>query len=110
MRDDEDLETYLRQFEPVAPAPLPASRRTNWPWLTAAAAVALMAVTSLFTPGRGPRTAPPGAVTRPGTRALLALDDAALERALAASSSSVLPDPARRDRVLHAVAAFPKDL
>ena len=97
---DDQLETYLRSFRPLSPAPLPKPER-RWMWLALTAAAALViAVLSLFLPQRVP---PARAGLQPmtigsanqflanSTSWRSALDDPAL----AFQSSSAIPAPRR---------------
>ncbi len=58
--DDRQFETWLKGFEPVAPAPLPVARPRYWQWYAGGAAAAAAALAVALLMPRGPVVVPPG--------------------------------------------------
>jgi hypothetical protein len=129
MKSDEELETFLRKFQPRAPRPLSleAPRRRlvdghgrRWGWLLAAAAVVAMAVGIWRLPGGGarrvasPRPAaqsPPVAGISAGVGAsLLWRDPVSLDRLLDEESRRALPRVDAAGGALRSLASVGKDL
>jgi hypothetical protein len=114
MSTDEKFESFLRQFRPRAPAPLSREaprRRTMW---MAAAAVGLLAVggvTWLATKGglsprhdvTVPQPVDSSALTAGRLLRQTGFDEEALDSALSAGSSLVLPDVERSESALRAL-------
>jgi len=85
-QDDRQFESFLREFEPRPPRPLPATEtRRLWPKLAAAASLILaLSAASLWIANRRVRTGkpvshPPTATTQRPPMSTLALTRAALE-------------------------------
>ncbi|MFI5183913.1 MAG: hypothetical protein ACHQNV_05920, partial [Vicinamibacteria bacterium] len=117
MTNDDEIEDFLRRFQPKPAAALPpAEVRQGWRrWLIAAAVAVAATGGAWFVyrtgPGRG--TPPVEKVlaanrTRPMSLGLAALrsgDPGVLERALDAEARRGLPDVTRRDGALRTLAA-----
>jgi hypothetical protein len=110
MSDDLELETFLRQFRPVAPPPLRRPRTAGRWWVPAAiAASVVLALFAIRPPARPPQAVPEG----PPRATLGALGHAVragtYESALDALDARVLPDPAREGGTLRALADVSRD-
>jgi len=111
MSDDLELETFLRQFRPVAPPPLRRPRTTRRGWVPAA--IAASVVLALFAVRPSVRT-PKAVVEEPPRRATLgafgqAVRAGTYESALDALDARVLPDPAREGGALRPLADVSRD-
>jgi hypothetical protein len=102
--DEEQVELLLRQFQPRAPRPLPATetgRRFVWAWAAAAAAIAIFAANLRFMPMASLEPDIGGVgLTLSGMRRLIDGDSATLDRALLDASKDVLPDVEAPDSTL----------
>jgi hypothetical protein len=115
-RENEDLELFLRQFEPRAPAPLPAGgARRAW-WALAAAALVAGALwigwpaASIRAPAPSipkPAVAPAAETRSRPTMAEMSvvLRPAGCTKAMAQLERRVLADPRRRGGALRVMAA-----
>ena len=110
MSDDLELETFLRQFRPVAPPPLRRPRTTRRGWVPAAIAASVVLALVAVRPPVRPRQ---GAPEEPPRATLGALGQAVraetYESALDALDARVLPDPAREGGALRALADVSRD-
>jgi hypothetical protein len=107
--EDERIESFLRQFRPRRPPPLPATRASRL-WLRIAAAAAVLVFAVLITLPFLSREDRSGVrVERPDLTAarlsqLADWDIGRLEQALSEASPRMLPDVERPESVLHALA------
>ncbi len=111
--DDERIETFLRQFTPKRPRPLPApaGRPILWTGVAVAATVVLGFAILVRQGGRPGGEESPGSPEDPRSRTAAVLvshvrewDVDATDRMLAELSARVLPDVERQDGTLHVLA------
>jgi hypothetical protein len=100
--EDPELETFLRQFRPVVPAPRGRRPARRWPWAAVAAVLAALATLPAVVRREHP-AAPP--LIRPTLGVLrAAMRSGDYDRVLDELDARVLPDPTAEGRALRALA------